>query len=266
MADSETKVTLHWLNGSRAQGTMWLLEELQVPYELDVHHRLPTGFAPPEADKLHILGKFPIVSISGGGQEKPLVLAESAFIIQYLSEHFTHARNLVPRRWRDGQEGKIGGETEAWMRYQYLLYYMEGSFMFPQLIYFFMDALATRPPFFIRPLTRFIANQVTALLVMPNMKRHLAMLENYLETSPDGGSYLCGAELTGADILFAYPLMAAMHMDAYDKMGRWEKGSFRDTFPKLHAYIGRLGEEPGWKRAVEKVKEAEGGFSILPEN
>lgn len=120
-------------------------------------------------------------------------------------------------------------------------------------------------PFFIRPITTLIANQIIAMLVFPNMKRHFAMLEEYLATSPGGGNYLCGPNLTGADILLGYPLIAG-RAGAFDSMGTWEKGSFQQTFPRLHAYIGRLAEEPGWKRSVEKIKEIEGSFSILPTN
>src|SRR4051812_3116069 len=100
---------------------MFLLEELGVPYEIDVYHRhKKTNLSPPEADKLHALGKFPMVTVTSPNLKAPITLAESAFIIQYLTEHFPSAKGLAPARWKDGQEGKLGGETESWMRYQYL--------------------------------------------------------------------------------------------------------------------------------------------------
>lgn len=118
-------------------------------------------------------------------------------------------------------------------------------------------------PFFVRPLTTLVANQVISMLVFPNMKRHFGMMEEFLEKSPGGGHYMCGRNLTGADIMLSYPLIAGKD-GAFDAIGAWEKGSFAQTFPKLHAYIGRLAEEPGWKRSVDKIKEIEGGFSLLP--
>ena len=262
------------LNGSRAQGTLWLLEELQVPYELDIHHREPTRQAPPAIRKLHPLGKFPIISVTpprrgtgeGAASQEPLVLAESAFIVQYLSEHFTHARNLVPKRWKDGREGTVGGETEAWMRYQYLMYYVEGSFMFTFVLYFILWTFgaASGLPFFVRPVTRFLANQISGLIVVPNAKRHFGMLEEYLAAPPDGGGYICGPQLTGADILLAYPLLTGLEGDLLENMTAWEKGSFSETYPKLRAYMARLAEEPGWKRSLEKIKAIEGSCSLLP--
>lgn len=74
---------------------------------------------------------------------------------------------------------------------------------------------------------------------------------------------MCGRNLTGADIMLSYPLIAGKD-GAFDTMGTWEKGSFEQTFPKLHAYIGRLAEEPGWKRSVDKIKEMEGGYTHMP--
>ena len=38
--------------------------------------------------------------------------------------------HLVPKRYKEGQEGKIGGETESWVRYRHFMHYSEGS-LFP---------------------------------------------------------------------------------------------------------------------------------------
>lgn len=245
---------------------MWLLEELGIPYELDIHHREQNKLAPPSAQKLHPLGKFPIISVTVSDQPEPVVLAESAFILQWLSEHFTSTRSLIPERWKAGHEGKVGGETESWMRYQYLMYYSEGSFMptmFMQFISFGFKG--SNIPFFIRPITRFIGNKIASFMVFPNAKRHFTLLERYLSTSPSDGRYLCGPDISGADIMLAYPLQAGAQLKAFDDMGgTWENGSFKDTFPKLHAYIKRIADEPGWKRALGKIQEIEGSASLLP--
>jgi glutathione S-transferase len=74
-----------------------------------------------------------------------MVLAESAFIAQYLSEHFTSHKKLLPDRWKPGQEGKVGGETEEWMRCQYLLYYVEGSFMMRLVLNLVLSGMFTGP-------------------------------------------------------------------------------------------------------------------------
>ena len=143
MAD-EAKVKLHWLNGSRAQSILWLLEQLEIPYDLEIYHRQKNMLAPPELKKIHPLGKSPAITITAPGATEPVVLAETAFIVQYLCDHFPKGKTLVPPRWKDGQEGKVGGETEAWMRYQYLLYYIEGSFMFTMVLNFVLSGMQAK--------------------------------------------------------------------------------------------------------------------------
>lgn len=85
--------------------------------------------APPELQKIHPLGKSPVISVTPPAGGEPIVLAESGHIAQFLTEHIPEGRNLVPKRWKDGMEGTIGGETEGWTRYQYYLHYCEGSLM-----------------------------------------------------------------------------------------------------------------------------------------
>ena len=123
------------LDGSRAQNILWLLEELEVPYELEIHHRNSLGLAPPELAKIHPLGKAPILTITPPEGSEAVVLAEGPFIAEYVTEHWGKDKNLVPKQWKDGQEGKILGETEEWLRFKYLLYFVEGT-LFPYLLMF----------------------------------------------------------------------------------------------------------------------------------
>lgn len=100
---------------------------------MQIYHRQKL-LAPPELAKVHPLGKSPVVEITPTNGGAPVLLAESGFITQYLAEHFAGPRPLVPPHWRPGAENQVAGETEAWMRYQYLLHYTEGSLM-PILVF-----------------------------------------------------------------------------------------------------------------------------------
>ena len=101
------------------------------------------------------------------------------------------------------------------------------------------------------------------MLLFPDLKKQFALLESYLQTSPEGEGYLCGQHLTGADIMLAYGLIAGKS-GFFDDMGTWDKGSFAATFPRLAEYIQRLEKEPGWVRSVEKIRGLEGSFSLVP--
>jgi len=107
-----------------------------VPYELEIFHRHPkTHLAPPELKKIHPLGKSPTISVTPAGSTQPIVIAESAFITEYLLDHFSNGSTLLPKRYKEGQEGKIGGETEEWLRFRYFMHYAEGSLMTLLLIF-----------------------------------------------------------------------------------------------------------------------------------
>jgi len=116
------------LETSRAHRILWLLEELQVPYELKTYKREKSSkLAPPELKQVHPLGKSPILEIESAATSKPLVLNESGAIVEYLSDHL--GKWLIPTRYREGKEGQIGGETESWLRYRMYMHYSEGSIM-----------------------------------------------------------------------------------------------------------------------------------------
>ena len=134
------------LNDSRAQRIVWLLEELGLQYDIEFFQRREDMTAPPELQKIHPLGKSPVVGLTfpdaaDSTKTKELVLAESGFVTQYLTDTFGQSSSLLPKRYRDGHEGQAGAETEEWMRYQYFLHYPEGSLMPPLLVGIILDSM-----------------------------------------------------------------------------------------------------------------------------
>lgn len=214
--------------------------------------------APPELKNVHPLGKSPTITITAPGSDKPIVLAETGFIAQYLSEHWGQNTTLVPKRWKDGQEGKVGGETEEWMRWMYFLHYNEGSLMSLLMMALVLSMLkGPKVPFFIRPITSVVVNQAFNSFILPNAKTHLGFLEDQLATS--GGDFLCGKNLTSADIVVSFALIT--YQSRFQDMGTWEQ-SPETMFPKLWAYINRMNEHPGYKRSAEKIKEIDDSFGV----
>ncbi|KAG8924382.1 hypothetical protein FRC00_005197 [Tulasnella sp. 408] len=70
-------ITVHYLNNSRAQRILWLLEELEVPYNVVRYERV-NMLAPPEFFKIHPLGKSPVIT------DGDLTIAESGAIVEYI--------------------------------------------------------------------------------------------------------------------------------------------------------------------------------------
>ncbi|KAF4582873.1 glutathione S-transferase [Ophiocordyceps camponoti-floridani] len=74
------EIKLYWLDRSRSQRIVWLLEELQTPYELIVSHRDRNLKAPSSLTRIHPLGKAPVLSIRAVDESEAVVLAESGFM------------------------------------------------------------------------------------------------------------------------------------------------------------------------------------------
>ena len=85
-------IRLHHLNQSRSLRTLWLLEELGVPYEVVSHQRDPkTNLAPDSLKAVHPLGKSPVIEMDGQ------IYAESGAITELLIErlHVTYGTSLI---------------------------------------------------------------------------------------------------------------------------------------------------------------------------
>jgi glutathione S-transferase len=122
---------------------------------------------------------------------------------------------------------------------------------FPQVVLTGLPDIRNAPvPFFIRPITNSVATRIQTSYLTNQFELHYQFLEDQLATSPDGGEYLCGKEITGADILMSFPLEA----------GNSRSGLKRETYPRVFAYVEKLHEREAYKRATEKIIEVEGRF------
>jgi len=90
-----------------------------MDYDINIYKRQSNKLAPPALKEVHPLGKSPLITVASTTNAKPLVLAESAAIIEYLCDYF--AKHLVPKRYQEGKEGQVGGETEQWLRYRFYM-------------------------------------------------------------------------------------------------------------------------------------------------
>src|SRR5579859_1860604 len=182
-------ITVHHLNNSRSQRILWLLEELELPYEVVRYQRdAATMLAPAALKAVHPLGKSPVIT------DGELTLAETGAIIEYLAERYGAGR-LVP----------APGTPEA-LRCRYWLHYAEGSAMPPLLLKLIFDRMEQGPaPFFIKPVVRMIARQVKGSFIEPQLKLHL----DYMEAELAKGAWFAGPDFSIADIQMSFPLEAA---------------------------------------------------------
>ncbi|ALN80244.1 glutathione S-transferase [Lysobacter antibioticus] len=224
-------IKVHHLNNSRSQRVLWLLEELELPYEI-VHYQrdAKTMLAPPELRAIHPLGKSPVVELDGQ------VLAESAAIIETLSERFDRSHRLSPPlQPLDGEER---------LRYRYWLHYAEGSAMPPLLLNLVFSKLRRAPmPFFAKPIARGIADKAVSTFVGPQLALHL----DYIESELGKHEWFASDRFTAADIQMSFPVEAAV-----------ARARDRER-PRMQAFVERIQARPAYRRALEQG----GPYSLL---
>lgn len=212
---------VHHLNDSRSQRVLWLLEELDVRYEVVRYQRDPTSMlAPPALLAVHPLGKSPVIT------DDEVTVAESGAIVEYLVEKFGAGR-LIP----------AAGTPER-RRYSYWLHYAEGSAMPPLVMKLIFDRVATTPmPWPLSAMARRISQSVLASFVGPQIRRHLDFMEAELGRS----AWFAGEEFTAADVQMSFPVEAA----------RKRAGLAADR-PHLMDFLGRIQARAAYRRALER--------------
>jgi glutathione S-transferase len=221
-------VVVHHLNNSRSQRVLWLLEELQHPYEVRRYERDPkTMLAPPELRAVHPLGKSPVISDGG------LTLAESGAILEYLADRYGAGRLAPPP-----------GTPER-TRFSYWMHYAEGSLMPPLLLKLVFDKVQAAPmPFLVKPVARGIADKVRKTFVLPSIRNHL----DYLEAELASRNWFAGDTFSAADVQMSFPVEAAK-----------ARGGLNEQRPRLMDWLRRIHARPAYQRAMERG----GPFEIL---
>jgi glutathione S-transferase len=215
-------ITVHHLNNSRSQRVLWLLEELELPYEIVKYERDPkTLLAPPSLRAVHPLGKSPVIT------DGDTTAAESGAILEYVVE--THGKGaLAPTPG-----------TPASRLYHYFLHYAEGSLMPLLLMKLVFSKVKAEAPFLVRPIARTIADTVSRRFLDPNLTTHLAFLAEHLGKH----AWFAGDAFTAADIQMSYPVEGAV-------------ARMRDAVsPRLTEWLARIQARPAYRRALERGGE-----------
>jgi len=82
-------IIIHHLGVSQSDRIVWLMEELNLPYQLKWYDRGPDFLAPAEYRALHPAGTAPIIT------DGDLVMAESTAIVEYISQRHGGGRLSV---------------------------------------------------------------------------------------------------------------------------------------------------------------------------
>lgn len=169
-------LTVHHLNKSRSKRVLWLLEELEMPYQRIDHMRdATTGLAPASLKAIHTLAKAPIIL------DGDITLCESSTIMEYVLNQDTDKR-LRPEM-----------STKEYYQYLEWSHFAEGSLALPVMCKLFMGMESRTGD---QPMDGYIAKEI-------------ALDFAYIESVLAQREYFAGAKFSAADIMMATMLEIA---------------------------------------------------------
>ncbi|KAH3667912.1 hypothetical protein WICMUC_005190 [Wickerhamomyces mucosus] len=246
MSDNKSPIiTLHWLEKSRSQRILWLLEELQIDYKLKLYHRDHSQRAPEELAKIFPLGKSPVVEIDYQDGKESRKIAESGFIIKYLIENFDKDGKLTPKNKQDTDD------------IDYYLFFTESSLQ-PYLTALIVHKVAvSKAPFFARPICSQFAHKIDESYNAKEAIIGFKFLEEKLKET-NGEEFFVGNKISGADIILSFPIEIAFESERLQDLG------FHPTeYPLLDKYLKSLKSRAAYKNAIKRIEvEGNGEFKI----
>lgn len=218
-------ITLHHLNNSRSQRILWLLEELNVDYQIKHYQRdSVTNLAPNTLTLIHPLGKSPIIT------DGEITVAESGAIIEYLLG--TYGNSDKNSNLLDTKRG-----TEEHRQNTYWLHFAEGSLMPPLVAKLVLDKVrANAKPFFVKIIANKIVDKLMDAYYGPIITKNMEFIENHLSYN----AWFAGESLTAADFQMSFPLEAAV-----------ARGNTKNL-PNISRFVKAIHARPAYQAALEK--------------
>ncbi len=175
-------ITVYHLESSRSERVVWLMEELGLPYRMEVFPREPNGAAPPPYKEIHALGRAPAI------RDGETVLAESGAIVDYIVHG--HAKGRLALQPTD----------PAYARYVYWLHFAEGSLMSLLLIVLVLSRV----------------KEASASPVSARIRERMNQMLAFVDREISGGPWFAGAEFTAADVMMTFPFTTLRYFLDYD--------------------------------------------------
>lgn len=219
---------VHHLEQSRSHRVLWLLEWLELEYEVVTYPRdAKTMLAPESLRQVHPLGKSPVL------EDGDLVIAESGAIVDYVMASYGE------HRWTEPTVG-----SHEWLNQRYWLHYAEGSLMPLLVMTLVFRTVPKKMPWWLKPIAKGICQGVQQQFLQPQIQRHGEFIEAHLARF-DG--QFAAQWPTPADIQMSFAVQAMAARDS------------RSNAPSIRAFLQKVEADPAWQRVVARV----GPLSLL---
>lgn len=207
-------LTLHHLQVSQSERIGFLLEELELPYQVKLYKRSPL-LAPPELKAKHPLGASPVLEDSTDSSSPPIFLAESGAIAEYLIYKYAGGRLAV------------APQDPKYASYLYWFHFANATLQ-PAMFGLALTrgmAASTQDP-------RYAANEARVKTAVAHVNRQL-----------ESNDYLAGGdEFTAADV---------MTMWCFSTMRTFEPLDLTE-YAGIQAWLERVAARPAYQRAMQK--------------
>ena len=216
-------ITLHHLESSGSHRIIWLLEELELSYQIERHQVNPeTGAVDSALQAIHPLAKAPVLV------DDKHVIAGCGAIIDYVLNKYD----------RSGLRPPI--TSSDYTQYQQWMFYSDSQLLplFQQQARY--EKLAnTRVPFFARSILKKVVNGVLSGPIATEIAQHL----NYIEDQLSANGWSSGSQFSAADIQLSFALETAKSKGLIDAA----------QFPNLDSFLNTIAERPAYIVAQEKA-------------
>jgi len=207
-------ITVHHLKVGQGERIPWLLEELNVPYELKLYNRNPV-FSPPELQALHPLGASPVLEDATFDKENPLLLAESSAVAEYLIHKHGNGRLALPP------------SHPNYADYLYWFHFSNGNL---------------QPALHRRMLARSLAGGEDNPRYQGTAERtHRALV--HFDDRLRNNTYLAGEEFTAADVMSVWSVSTMRIFEPIDLT----------EFPGIQKWLKTCTDRPAYRAANKKA-------------
>jgi glutathione S-transferase len=205
-------IKVHHLGISQGERILWLLEELNLPYELIKHTRSPLG-APDSLKSIpgNSTGKSPFIEDTSAN----LTLAESAAICEYIIQTY-----------RDGRLALKPGHKN-YAEYLYWFHYANGTAL-PAM----QDAM----------FVGFVQGEGSEM-VKGIADSRVQASHKHIDDRLADNKWLAGEEFTAADVMSVYN---------YSTQRLWGPQVDLTPYPNIVRWLKDCSERPAYQKAMEK--------------
>lgn len=217
-------LTLYHLKQSRSQRTLWLLEELNLPYDLKIYQQHISENEDDELKQFNPAAKFPTLVLRDDINTIPIVLTESSAIAEYCS-HLTQLLGIQKLSHHEIID------------YYFWKNFADSSFMQNLTLKQIFTKIVFHTPFPIRILTRLIKRGFDHGFLNQSLEQQLQMIDSQLQNH----LWITGEHFTIADILLWFPLKACIELDR-----KYQQ------HPEIQRYLAQIESRPAFKTALVK--------------